>query len=159
VTNAGTAAIAAVTRLTTVAAVALLTLGCGCGIRTAVDYDGTVNLSTYATFFMTTGQSSGNPLIDRRVAGDISAALRSKGWKEVPAGEGRAAVVVNAATTTVVVDIVDAATKQAIWHGSAAGALSHHPRLSVQVTQEAITKLFAEFPQGARPVTSHRQSK
>lgn len=175
--------------ITTAALAILLTAGCGYSIKTSTDYDRTVNFSNYNTFFMMTGNSSGNPLLDQRVAGDVRAALTSKGWAEVPAGEGRAAVVVHAATRTkhsyqtfydgwgggwrwrwgglgtsttyvqdykvgtVVVDIFDAATKQAIWRGWASDALSDSSKHNAEATEEAITKMFAAFP----PAQTHAQ--
>src|SRR5207245_9505672 len=86
--------------ITTVATVALLTVGCGYSIKTSTDYDRTVNFSNYNTFFMMKGNTSGNPLLDQRVTDDVKAALTSKGWAEVPEGQGRAAVVAHAATKT-----------------------------------------------------------
>ena len=114
----------------------------------------------------------------------VKAALTSKGWAEVPEGQGRAAVVAHAATKTkhsyetfydgwgggwrwrtggfgnsttyvqdykvgtVVVDIFDADTKEAIWRGSATDALSDNPKNNAQATEAAITKMFSNFPPG-----------
>jgi uncharacterized protein DUF4136 len=50
---------------------------------------------------------------------------------------------------TVVVDIFDAGTKHAIWHGVATDALSDHATKNAEITQEAITKMFRTFPPGA----------
>jgi hypothetical protein len=49
---------------------------------------------------MIKGNSSGDPLLDRRATADVQNALINRGWVEVSAGEGRAAVVVHAATQT-----------------------------------------------------------
>jgi hypothetical protein len=168
-------------RITTVAIATLFTVGCGYSIKTATDYDRTVQFSSYHTFFMLKGSSSGNPLLDQRVTADVQAALTSKGWAEVPQGEGRAAVVVHAATKTrhsyetfydgwggwrwrwgglgstttleqdykvgtVVVDIFDADTKQAIWRGSATDALSDNQKDNSEATEAAVTKMFNSFP-------------
>jgi hypothetical protein len=84
--------------ITTAALAALLTTGCGYRIKTATDYNHSVRFSGYDTFFFLKGNSSGNLLLDQRVTADVEAALTSKGWVEVPPGEGRAAVVVHAAT-------------------------------------------------------------
>lgn len=159
----------------------LLTVGCGYSIKTATDYDRTVHFSDYHTFFMLKGNSSGNPLLDQRVTADVEAALNSKGWAGVPQGQGRAAVVVHAATKTrhsyqtfydgwggwrwrwgglgssttlvqdykigtVVVDIFDAQTKQAIWRGSATDALSDNQKDNSEATEAAVTKMFNDFP-------------
>lgn len=156
---------------------AIATCACGPSIRTAVDYDRTVNFGNYRTFFLLKGNSSGNPLLDQRAADDVHQALTLRGWAEVPEGEGRAAVVVHAATLTkhssetfydgwggwgwrrapgststfvedyrvgtVVVDIFDADTKQAMWHGVARDALSGDAVNDSNMTQAAITKMFA----------------
>lgn len=159
----------------------LSTTACGYGIKTATDYDRAVNFGRYNTFFMMKGNSSGNSLRDQRAADDVRQALTSEGWAEVPEGEGRAAVVVHAATKTkhsyetfydgwggwrwrwagmrtattfvedyqvgtVVVDIFDAGSKQAIWHGFASDALSDNGKDNAKATQKAITKMFSKFP-------------
>jgi hypothetical protein len=89
-----------VNRTITAAIATLLTVGCGYSIKTSTDFDRTVHFSDYHTFFMIKGNSSGNLLLDQRAAADVKSALTSKGWAEVPEGQGRAAVVVHAATKT-----------------------------------------------------------
>ena len=86
--------------LITGAAVALLTVACGYSIKTSTDYDRSVRFSNYDSFFIMKGNSSGNPLMDQRAQDDVVGTLTSKGWIEVPEGEGQAAVVVHAATRT-----------------------------------------------------------
>jgi hypothetical protein len=78
----------------------LCALGCGYSIKTSTDYDRAVNFSNYSTFFMVKGNSSGNALLDQRATTDVQNALTNRGWVEVPAGEGQAAVVIHAATKT-----------------------------------------------------------
>jgi len=80
--------------------VALLTAGCGYSIKATTDYDHSVNFASYQTFAIQTGNSSGNPVSDQRIAADVAAALTAKGWKEVPADQAQAAVVVHTATKT-----------------------------------------------------------
>jgi hypothetical protein len=160
----------------------LFAAGCGYSIKTSTDYDKAVNFSNYSTFFVVKGNSSGNALLDQRATADVKSALGHRGWAEVPAGEGRAAVVVHAASKTkhtyqtfydgwggwdwgggrlgattyvedykvgtLVVDIFDATTKHAIWRGSASDALPNNPSGSEKVTQEAVDKMFANFPPG-----------
>jgi hypothetical protein len=84
----------------TVAIAALTATACGYRIKTSIDYDRTVNFADYHTFFMMKGNSSGNPILDQRATGDVGEAQTTKGRLEVPVGEGRAAVVVHAATET-----------------------------------------------------------
>jgi hypothetical protein len=158
----------------------LCALGCGYSIKAGTDYDKAVKFSNYSTFFMVKGNSSGNPLLDERASADVQNALVNRGWAEVPAGEGRAAVVVHAATKTqhtyqtfydgwggwrwrgglggattyvedykvgtLVVDIFDATTRQAIWRGYASDALPRNASANEKATQAAVDKMFAHFP-------------
>jgi hypothetical protein len=172
-------------------AVALLTAGCGYGIKASSDYDRSVNFASYQTFAIVKGNSSGNPVSDQRIAADVAAALTSKGWKEVRTDEAQAAVVVHTATRTrhtyqtfydgdgwggwgwrrwgglgglrgsttyvsdykvgsVVVDIFDGRTKEAIWHGYATDVLARSATENARINEKAVTKMFATFP----PATS-----
>ena len=47
---------------------------------------------------------------------------------------------------TLVVDIFDASSKRAIWHGFASDALSDSAKSNAQATEEAVDKLFGNFP-------------
>jgi hypothetical protein len=171
--------------LVSAAALGLLSVACGYSIQTATDYDRHVSFSNYHSFFILKGNPSGNALMDQRAQDDVKSALTSKGWMEVPEGEGQAAVVVHAATKTkhtyetlydgwgggwgwrrgfggattfvndykvgtLVVDIFDAKTKQAIWHGSASDALSDNAKSNAQATEQAIDKMFSHFPPGSQ---------
>jgi hypothetical protein len=164
-------------------AVALSTVGCGASIKTATDYNRHINFSKYQSFYVKSGNSSGNPLMDQRAVTDVARALQAKGWTEVPQDEAQTAVVVHAATKTkhtyetlydgwggwgwrrwgggfggattyvsdfkvgtLVVDIFDARSKQAMWHGSATDALSDNAKSNASITQQAIDKMFARFP-------------
>jgi hypothetical protein len=86
--------------LVSAGALALVTMACGYGVKTATDYDRHATFSNYHSFFMINGNSSGNPLMDQRAQDDVRNALMTKGWIEVPEGEGQATVVVHAATKT-----------------------------------------------------------
>ena len=46
---------------------------------------------------------------------------------------------------TVVVAILDAQTKQAIWHGIAVDALSDNAKGNTETTEQAIRKMFHKF--------------
>ena len=50
---------------------------------------------------------------------------------------------------TLVVDIFDAKTKQGIWHGTASDALSNNAKSNAQATEQAIDKMFGNFPPGS----------
>ena len=171
-------------RLVIVGSLALFGTACGFSIKTSTDYDHSVTFSNYRSFFIMKGNSSGNPLTDQRAAADVKSALTSKGWMEVPEGEGQAAVVLHVATQikhtyetlydgwggwgwrrgwgggfggsttfvsdykvgTLVLDIFDAKSKEAIWHGHASEALSNDPRSNARATAEAVDKMFHTFP-------------
>jgi len=47
---------------------------------------------------------------------------------------------------TLVVDIFDAKTKQAIWHGNASDALSNNAVSNARTTEQAVDKMFQTFP-------------
>jgi len=162
---------------------ALVALGCGHSIKSNTRYDTGVDFSAYHTFFLIQGSSSGDPLLDQRAHAAVETALTNRGWVEAPAGAGRTAVVVHAATKTkhdrqtfydgwggwgwggpwrgsatdvedykvgtLVVDIFDAATKQAIWCGAARDALPSDRTDNGRITQAAVAKLFAHFPPGS----------
>ena len=81
-------------------AVGLLTMACGYTVKTSSDYDHSVNFEKYQTFSVRTGNSSGRVVDDQRIAADVAAALRAKGWREVPENEARATVVVHTSTRT-----------------------------------------------------------
>ena len=72
--------------------------GCAYSIKATSDYDTRVDYSSYGTFFVLKGNSSGDSLTDARLDTDVATALLAKGWVEVPEGEGQAAVVVHTAT-------------------------------------------------------------
>jgi len=173
-------------------AVALLTAACAYGIKATTDYDRSVKFASYGNFTMVTGNSSGNPVSDRRVAAEVATALTTKGWKEVPADQAQASVVVHTASRTkhtyqtfydgwggwgwrrrgwgglggattyeedyrlgsVVVDIFDAKTKEAIWHGHATGVLSGKAPENAQINEQAVAKMFASFPPGTNAAAS-----
>jgi hypothetical protein len=56
---------------------------------------------------------------------------------------------------TLVVDIFDANTKQAIWHGNASDVMSNNASKNAQATEQAIDKLFSNFPPA--PAVAGRQ--
>ena len=171
--------------LVSAGAIALAATGCGYSIKTATDYNRSVNFSNYRSFTIVKGNSSGNPLVDERAAADVKSALTSRGWRELPASEAQTTVIVHAATKTkhtyqtiydgfgggwrrwgylggyggqattfvqaykvgtLVVDIFDAKTKEAIWHGFASDALSNNAQSNAAATAQAVDKMFGNFP-------------
>ena len=57
---------------------------------------------------------------------------------------------------TVVVDIFDAKSKEAIWHGYAAGVLSGKATENARINDRAVAKMFANFPPGTAAASSAR---
>jgi hypothetical protein len=152
-------------QLVSAGVLAVVTTACGYSIKTATDYDRSVHFSNYQSFFIMKGNSSGNPLMDQRATADVETALISKGWLEVPEGQGQAAVVVHAATKT-------KHTYQTLYDGwgggwryrwggigggattfvedykvgSASDALSNNSKSNADATEQAINKMFNTFP-------------
>jgi hypothetical protein len=50
---------------------------------------------------------------------------------------------------TLVVDIFDAKSKEEIWHGTATDALSDNAKSNAQATEQAVDKMFSNFPPGS----------
>jgi hypothetical protein len=69
------------------------------------------------------------------------------GWRWRWGGFGDTTTFVNDYKVgTLVVDIFDATTKQAIWHGFASDALSDNARSNAEATEQAVDKMFSSFP-------------
>jgi uncharacterized protein DUF4136 len=69
------------------------------------------------------------------------------GWRWRWGGFGDATTFVeDYKVGTLVVDIFDSSTKQAIWHGFASDAVSDNAKSNAQATEEAVDKLFRNFP-------------
>jgi len=62
-------------------------------------------------------------------------------------GMGMASSTVTTYTVgTLVVDMFDAKTKQAIWRGTASDTVSDNPQKNAQLIQEGVQKMFQTFP-------------
>jgi hypothetical protein len=59
---------------------------------------------------------------------------------------GATTVVDNYEVGTLVVDIFDSQTKQAIWHGTASDAVSDNAKSNAEATRQAVEKMFKHFP-------------
>jgi hypothetical protein len=68
-----------------------------------------------------------------------------RGWRWGGFGD-TTTFVENYKVGTLVVDIFDASSKRAIWHGFASDALSDSAKSNAQATEEAVDKLFRNFP-------------
>ena len=54
---------------------------------------------------------------------------------------------------TLAVDMFDAGTRQAIWRGTAEGALKKNPTKATADIQTAVAEMFATFPPGSAPAS------
>lgn len=98
------------------------------------------------------------PAADARAAVVVHAATKTKhsyetfydgwsGWRYRWGGIGSSTTFVDDYKVgTIVIDIFDASTKEAIWRGSATDALSNNSKDNAKTTDEAITRLFSRFP-------------
>jgi hypothetical protein len=69
------------------------------------------------------------------------------GWRRWGGlGGGSTTYVNDYRVGSVVVDIFDGKTKEAIWHGYASDVLAGSPRENAKINEEAVTKMFASFP-------------
>lgn len=79
------------------------------------------------------------------------------GWRRWGAlGGGATTYVNNYKVGTVVVDIFDGKTKDAIWHGYASDCLTGSAPENAKINQEAVTKMFASFPPGTSAASGGR---
>jgi hypothetical protein len=66
-----------------------------------------------------------------------------RGWG---GGFGNTTFVTDYKLGTLVVDVFDAHTKEAIWHGYASDALSDSAKSNAEATEQAIDRMFSKFP-------------
>ena len=143
--------------------------------KISVDYDKEVDFSKFRTYAWYPGQPASNPLVDKRIVNAIDGQLASKGWtkndsspaaiviyyasldeqKQLnawgsgPRWNGFGSVSVDTRITgQLVVDIYDAETKQLLWRGYASDEASDKPEKNDKKMNEAIAKLFKQFPPG-----------
>ena len=78
------------------------------------------------------------------------------GWRRGWGGFGGTTTFVNDYKVgTLMVDIFDATTKQAIWHGNAVDALSDNAQSNAKATEQAIDKMFETFPPRSASAKGH----
>ena len=161
---------------------------CAAAIHIRTDFDRTVDFSKYKSFAVKPGNSTGDPIMDKRIVEDIEQALQTKGYQIAPEPAADAIAVAHAATRekhtyrtfydtwpgggwrfgwavpvveeydftvgTLVVDIFDARTKQAVWHGSARGVISDSLEQNIKEVKLAVDKLLSRFPPRTRSAAS-----
>ena len=81
-----------------VALVVMIAAGCADHVKPTTTVNPQADLSSYDTFFLMKGHSSGSAAVDDRLMSAVKGALLDKGWVEAPEGDGQVAIVVNAAT-------------------------------------------------------------
>jgi hypothetical protein len=141
--------------------------------KVSVDYDKSVDFSTYRTYAWRALGASPNPLMDKRILNAIDAQLAAKGWTKVEA-EPVAIVIYRAGvdvrrqlnewrsgprwsgigtvsveeihTGQLAVDIYDASTRQLLWRGLASDTMADNPEKNETRLNDAVAKLFKQFP-------------
>jgi len=138
-----------------------------------VDYDRDVDFSKINTYTWRAAPPSANPLIDKRIVEAIDTQLAAKGWTKVDSSpnvfltyrtgiDGRRRLNVWGSgprwngigtateeriyTGQLVVDISDATSEQLIWRGQASDTMSDKQEKNEKRMNEAIAKLFKQFP-------------
>jgi len=120
-------------------------------------------------------RSTGNPLMDERIATAINAQMAQKGFQQIEnnpdatvtystgvrrensatitgtggprRGGGFGTINQNISNAgTLVVDINDAHSNQLVWRGTAAQTLSDSPDKNSQKIQKAVAKMFTKYP-------------
>lgn len=142
-----------------------------------VDYDRDVDFSKVNTYTLKAERVSASPLVDKRIVHAIDTQLASKGWSKVESSpdaivtyrtaiDGRRQLIgwgsgrrwsggfgtvseETIYTGQLVVDISDASSEQLIWRGLASDTISDKPETNDKRINEAIAKLFKQFPPGA----------
>ena len=72
----------------TAAVLVMITTGCGYRVKATTAVNPKIDLSSYDSFFLMKGNSSGSAAVDDRLMSSVKGALLDKGWVEGPEGEG-----------------------------------------------------------------------
>lgn len=90
--------------------------------------------------------SSQKQSLDTFYSGSAMGGWRWRGW----GGMGTATTTVRTYDVgTLVVDMFDAKTQQAIWRGTASETLPSSPEKATKVLNKSLDKMFAKFPPGS----------
>jgi len=138
-----------------------------------VDYDKEVDFAKFGSYTWVQGQPASNPFVDKRIRGAIDAQLASKGWTKSdsspsaivvyfaaveserelngwgsgPRWTGFGTVRVNTILTgQLVVDVYDTETRELVWRGFVSDTVSDNTEKNEKRLNEAVTKLFKQFP-------------
>ena len=143
-------------------------------ISVRTDYDREVNFTKYQTFkWMPNpekrlGRVKQNSLVDKRIRRAIKHEMETKGYRFVKSGKADALIVYHIAVQnkvdidrygywgrrvhvrrykegSIILDIVDARTKEMVWRGVAQGTVSYLKGDPERVN-EAVSKLLEEYP-------------
>jgi hypothetical protein len=74
------------------------------------------------------------------------------GWRRGGMGGMSSSTVYHETVGTLIVDIFDTKTKDAIWRGTASGTASSDPETNTKNTRNAIQEMFKNFPPGSAVV-------
>lgn len=110
------------------------------------------SLDEARTYSWAVAPASGDARFDRRVVAGIDARLDAKGWKRRASG-GRLAIAVDivpgasaAHAGEVVVELVDTASHQAVWHGTANDGATRSALARTRALDAGLDRMFAAFP-------------
>jgi len=151
-------------------------VACTPGMRVNAVTSKQADFTKYHVYAIRQGNSSGIPELDEQIQCQIETALFDKGWRQVQAGEPEAVVVQYTATRTmrtyeafyrgsvwqwqsggvrnepfdigtIVVDMFDAQSHEAIWHAFASRAIAvESPTARSMRVDEAVARMFEHFP-------------
>ncbi|HKB12128.1 MAG TPA: DUF4136 domain-containing protein [Vicinamibacterales bacterium] len=144
--------------------------------KVTVDYDKGVDFSKYRSYAWAEGGSAPNPLVHKRIVNAIDGQLAARGWTKTAAADASPSAIVvyhaaidaerelntwgsgprwngfgNARLETIltgqlIVDVYDAATKELVWRGYASDTVSDDQEKNEKRLNEAVAKLFKQFP-------------
>jgi len=152
--------------------------------KVTTDYPKDVDFSRYKTFMWIKQPKTADPLMQRRIVDDVSAALTAKGLTPA-ASDADLAIAAHTATReersldtfyngfgggwrwgggfgsattrvnryevgSLVVDIFDGRTKEALWRGTATKMISDDPEKNIKSLNKALASMFKAFPPQSR---------
>ena len=148
--------------------------------KVSVDYDKEVNFSSIKSYAWEPVASTVSPLVEKRILNAIDRQLASKGWTKTdsaptaiitfhagvevqqmwngwgsgPRWSGFGTITAEQIRTgQLLVDINDATTGRLIWRGFASDTISDNIEKNEKRLNEAVAKMFKQFPPAATDVS------
>lgn len=157
---------------------AVLLFGAVFAREISLDYDHAVDFSAYRTYLWTQGTPAANPNVDRAIVEAVDAQLKGKGFTKVEKEadfcvlyravlreeatstdydygkfklENRNVVVQRYTVGTLVVDVVDAKSKNLLWRATATDAVGSDPTKTQEEVPGLVGLMFKGFPPEKAP--------